>query len=101
MEKQMKHTELPWDIIPPLGEGDYAILSQHVNESGNFYIASVPNTSEMAPFNACFIVRACNCHHELVAALRDILAVIDCSDFAGGECVPAARAALAKAEGKG
>lgn len=57
---------------------------------------SGPNI-EVARGNAAFIVRACNAHDELVAALRDLIYALPSSD--GKDWAPqfnAARAALAK-----
>jgi len=34
-----QHTPGPWTYSPSLGEGLPAVLSEHVNEGGNFYVA--------------------------------------------------------------
>lgn len=40
--KRAKFTPGPWDALKPLGPGDWAVLSKHVNAGGTFYVASLP-----------------------------------------------------------
>jgi len=54
----MKHTTLPWKIFPAL-DGRYHIMADYQT------IITIWDFPE-AKANAEFIVRACNCHEELV-----------------------------------
>ncbi len=64
----MKHTELPWKVHPyEQNKGGYFQIS-----NGAEWIAA-PNTRA----NAEFIVRACNCHEELVNGLQALVNFID------------------------
>lgn len=59
-----KHTPGPWAVMPPLGPGDMAVQSAHVNAGGNFYVAVLPNSPhEESDANA-----------HLIAAAPDLLA---------------------------
>lgn len=62
-----QHTAGPWKALSPLGEGDYGVLSQNVNASGNFYVATLPNGAhEEAAANA-----------RIMAASPDMLAALE------------------------
>tara|TARA_R110000868_G_scaffold23596_3_gene94767 strand:- start:192 stop:503 length:312 start_codon:yes stop_codon:yes gene_type:complete len=78
------HTPTPWIVSPPLGEGAIQIQSTGLNAYGNWIVAEVPDRTEEDKANAAFIVRACNAHEELVAALEELLneAQVDESDLA-------------------
>lgn len=61
-----KHTPGPWEALPPCGPGNYAIVSEKVNESGNFYVAYIPDDHPTAEVNA-----------RLIAAAPDLLAACE------------------------
>jgi len=98
MEKNAQHTPTPWHT----GEGKaeriiYAADGFAVADATVFHGLHV----ESPTANAAFIVRACNAHDELVAALKGLLD--DMRDIRGidpeeykPESFAAARAALAK-----
>ena len=92
-EQVTKHTPGPWEMMPPLGEGNYSVMSSKVNAGGNWYVAEIPNGSHAeAQANARLIAAA----PELLDALRLVLA----HDGAlTGADWTAIRAAIAKAEG--
>jgi hypothetical protein len=84
------HTPGPWGINITAG-------NRPLIDSGSYDIAVVskqPGESAMHA-NAAFIVRACNAHDDLVAALEKIATGWHWI----GECVRTAQAALAKARG--
>lgn len=104
-----KHTPLPWRTASALvmGQHSRAIVSAL---KGQVDIYNAPLTNETLA-NAEFIVRACNAHDELVAALKALMNPNGHLQARSGGCVPgpecgeyadhcrAARAALAKARG--
>lgn len=109
-----KHTPTPWKVMAdPDNAGKHPFHDRRWIVSGNPEIEfghdprphnwSIRNGSlicemrDSAENNAAFIVRAANCHEELLAALKDILGQVDHGDFQiNGE--KEAREALAKAE---
>ena len=84
------HTPTPWRIDPEIG--NYVITD---NGKG---IAACP--APLSDDNAAFIVRACNSHAALVAALEQVCFVL--TDEYGANatwpCIAQARAALALAK---
>ena len=100
-----KHTPLPWHFQDEYIRAD----SENMDDSGNV-VADVyckPSTThaEIMEANAAFIVRACNSHDELVAALESMMP----ERIGYGQsmsidmylnAVDKARAALAKAKGE-
>lgn len=96
------HTPGPWEVMKPLGPGDYGVLSEHVNAGGNFYVATIPNGQhEEALANAALIAAA----PDLLAELKNLAdAVAEHSAVTGdGTWMPlvrGARAAIARAEGR-
>lgn len=93
-----KHTLTPWvvfdiinslTILPAIREDDDPAEPQ--SENGGFDIAHLYGADAEA--NAEFIVRACNSHDQLVAALKDAKALLelngidlgDAADYGNGE----------------
>lgn len=67
----MKHTPTPWELNI---NSRYPIYSQHTREDVRHICSIVQNettTAEEKDANLEFIVRACNAHDELVAALKE------------------------------
>lgn len=103
------HTPTPWFVVPP--DRDNPSRAMVCGEGVDIYNAPLTDETEA---NAEFIVRACNCHDELVECLRwfvdyytqagigDCLEEnddVDCGEFDGDERfnVRHGRAILAKA----
>ena len=57
----MKHTATPWEVY---GNAWYGIKSDNIRIAAIFGL-------EEEQANAAFIVKACNAHDELLAALKD------------------------------
>jgi hypothetical protein len=94
-----KHTPGPWSVSPPIGEGDFAVLSKGVNAGGNFYVATLPNGSHAeAEANARLIAAA----PELLRELKGFVSRWSFPKPPTGDdlriYLDAARAAIAKAE---
>ena len=90
------HTPTPWHLIPAEATStdyDYTILDAENNP-----IADIP--VESSPENGRFIVRACNSHAALVAALESLIGELDPSelDYDGRGAFYEARAVLAAAK---
>ena len=86
-----KHTPGPWYAVT----GDRAVTIGAAILGEHAPLATVDYTEENAQANAAFIVRACNVHDDLLAALRELEA------FGEREELPTVlaitRAAIAKA----
>lgn len=84
-----KHSPLPWH------DGD--IDGDMIFEKGGGYVASV-----LREMDARFILRAVNCHEDLLAGLKDLVeeAREDFDNHGLVESFENARAAIAKAEGR-
>jgi hypothetical protein len=97
-----EHTPLPWCVFDEDGyypgiESDGGKGQSIVLYGESFEDCGVRGeTHDQALVNAEFIVRACNSHYELLEALRGVVRVADRSTVE----FDAARAAIAKAEGK-
>ena len=92
-EQVTKHTRGPWEMMPPLGEGNYSVMSSKVNAGGNWYVAEIHNGSHAeAQANARLIAAA----PELLDALRLVLAHDGRLTGADWDTI---RAAVDKAEG--
>lgn len=92
-----KHTPTPWAFEPDHSkrDGSQFIFSDADRDT---WVATAENretNGAEASANAAFIVRACNSHDALVAALREIAAM---NGTYCGVAVETARAALAAAE---
>jgi len=102
-----QHTPTPWKVLQA---GDPSGVPRVTSDKGGVAVICVnrymgekgPSAEESA--NAAFIVRACNAHDELVAALtlaKYVLATLslddDCTE-GQPEALAAARAALAKVQ---
>ena len=93
-----KHTPLPWivdvnDIRCNPDEQDYGTFIAEMQSS-----RSIGETKA----NAEFIVRAVNCHYDLVEAVRGLLNWCDDSDdFENEPCLVNAIKAIKEAEGEG
>jgi hypothetical protein len=92
---EAKHTQGPWKMFVPCGEGDYGIISDNVNAGGNFYVATIPNGRHAeAEANARLIAAAPN----MLEALEQIASDKPNSDkFA---LMAIARAAIQAATGE-
>ena len=100
-----QHTPTPWSCIPP---GNPESNPSWAIEFLNGFIVSTLGGNDQA--NAEFIVKACNCHDDLLAACKDTLADVDFYltdvDWASRhknwqDRVTQLRAAIAKAKPKG
>ena len=103
-----QHTPGPWTEIPANGApAGYSFTILHNMDP----IADIPD-GENDEANAQFIVRACNCHEDLLAACRALMAYVDSTgwgdlalsgtgdkgkDTLAEAAVVMARAAIAKA----
>jgi hypothetical protein len=95
---ETKHTETPW-YVGNYKDGRYPIIPDCRNPIPilNTAFNGLPQETDRA--NAAFIVRAVNCHEELVAALSDLMACRRMVDSPAWEIAEEhARAALAKAK---
>jgi hypothetical protein len=79
----MSHTPTPWTVR------DCAV---YMGTAGGFDLRGCPQPDA----NAAFIVRACNAHDELVAALGDLVGRIERDERIEMQHLTHARAALAK-----
>jgi hypothetical protein len=111
----MKHTPLPWIIheealeLDPQYASEWPPLITAWNEQDQFTedICEVNKNNEDWISNAEFIVHACNCHYELVEALKTFMRLevdrragcqLEPLDYA--ECYQLGLNAIAKAIGK-
>lgn len=92
---ETKHTPTPWAVEELLG--DIWIICP--TDRGPMPILTLGKASPVGLANAAFIVRACNAHDEMVAALEKSLTYVQ-SDPAVYFLTEQIRAALAKAEAK-
>ena len=98
----MKHTPTPWraDSGPELS----AHIGPYVYGPDNVPVAYVDyqhvGDGALSNENAAFIVRACNAHDDLVAAVEELLEHLADNDpeLSGSPLCGMARAALAKAK---
>lgn len=105
-----EHSPLPWQMkraaLPVDGEYDFAIYDEPHGVIAEVFGRSGTSVFPPAVANAAFIVRACNSHAELLAALKALLHEVSESgnayarDFGWPRATDAARAAIAKAEGR-
>lgn len=106
----MNHTELPWETVEIeddieglpitaviLTPNKAEIIKQRQMRYEGFDIAHCYGEDHEA--NAAFIVRACNSHDDLVAALEQMTAHYEHLDDGDGS-IQQARAAIAKAKGE-
>jgi len=105
-EQMSEHTDLPWK-----SHGDYIVPADSIHDGygshqSGMYIGrvaevydSVLGKAKRAKANMGFIIRACNAHNDLLAALH---LIARSSEFNGGtwlaEVQQIAREAIAKAE---
>ena len=103
----MGHSPIPWDCITD-ETGELFIYGPDGTDpsNGEVYaplVATITNNGPVDRENAAFIVKACNCHAELLEALKAVETIADWDGEATPhylECWAKARAAIAKAEGK-
>ena len=94
-----EHTPTPWTVWKLAPDSDELERSIVTTQSGDIEVTGIVNLDA----DAAFIVKAANCHDDLVRALEDLLRV-DCASEAGVYCNDRAavqgraRAALAKAQ---
>lgn len=83
-KEQVKHTPLPWSVVltdhPDNGDDCWGIDA----ESGSVGFCEGPNDEA----NAAFIVRAVNCHDDLVAALNQVKAAFSKNDMTEAKRAP-------------
>lgn len=94
-----KHTQTPWAVdnqqpIAGINFGDDPLKSIVKGMGDATYVIA----EMLAPDDAEFIVRACNAHDDLVAALDGLLADKYLSDPINNDRMAQARAALTKAK---
>ena len=88
------HSQLPWIVLP----NDMGRINSIVNPDGEAEFGTWLIADCRWPVDAAFIVKACNAHDDLVAALRGMILANE-GDMAPEEPeLIFARAALAKAE---
>ena len=97
----MNHTPAPWYLSDSHFTKGNVILSK-VDECGA-HVCTMPEFKDTAQDNAAFIVRACNAHDDLVAALEAVLKAADWLndpplDTFGAKAHKQARAALKQAK---
>jgi len=101
----MQHTKTPWRVGNPSQMGS-VVADEPVPEIGGSdavgYYGGHLIAESIAPRNAEFIVRACNSHEQLVAALLVAYDMIveECADGAYTNQADQVRAALAAAGAK-
>jgi hypothetical protein len=102
-EGKMEHTPIPWEVDThsPPHEGMKGMICVRACDSPmNSCLASI-GTDEEAKANADFIVRACNSHEELLAALQACINVPVLPDIGHSrefiDAINKAQAAIAKA----
>lgn len=80
MKQERKHSPLPWAIINAV-EGHIVTTGEpeYRDRTGLAIVRSWKGmpTEKEAEANAAFIVRACNNHHKLVEALREVYETVD------------------------
>lgn len=108
------HTKEPWSASKPNEVTDIIITGnvskgKHGGRVGDLIATVSCGLSATQAANAAFIVRACNAHEEMLAALKAMLETYACNHEktaqSEGEhmliaCVRDARKAIAKAEGR-
>jgi hypothetical protein len=84
MEESMKHTPGPWRLWKKTDK-DFVrgvVLDQEGNLVADcnifFFDETAGRSKEECRDNAAFIVRACNCHDELLAACKEFSFIPDC-----------------------
>jgi hypothetical protein len=88
----MEHTRTPWIAVTPKPHG-----AQITSEDGFISVISNSKDKELDKINAKFIVKAVNCHDELVEALNIVRSRLTSNDVYLNSIV---KDALAKAEEK-
>lgn len=86
-----KHTPTPWNVF------ENTIYGPGTPKGRNTWLAQCRNLDERAPDNAAFIVRAVNCHEELVSIIDLLLDHVKADDLPKGS-IGRIRQAIAKAE---
>ena len=99
-----KHTPGPWHVgeVEEIDPEDSQENGINIMSAEGYYIAGVIGgfSDGVQEANAAFIVRACNAHDELVAALRAYVENDDIGARLRSQRFLNARAALAKARGE-
>lgn len=99
----MSHTPTPWEFKEKDDEGRFVIIGERDGLDVTFVADTIGGLGDAEKANAAFIVKAVNCHDELLAALVNLYALVR------GECPSIlendhhdemVRAAIAKAEGR-
>lgn len=94
------HTPGPWKYDMGLTDNDTTSNVAFITDDDGFLIARLTRTGPQKSLHAdtAFIVRACNAHEELLAALRRSVEAM-AARMPHCSVLPDARAAIAKAEG--
>ncbi len=104
-----KHTALPWKVVAEdIGDETFIYAPVGIKGADGFDVVSyeggfTPNSEwklDVIKANADFIIRACNCHDELVEACKEAIELIEImTDYKGLSTWKMLKAALSKAEG--
>jgi len=122
MSEETKRTPGPWvatRFLKPDGTeiktvGDVVeVLSASATKSENAFLYGVTTEREndhlvvcytgngpTSRANASFIVRACNCHDELLAACKEFVRKVECGEARSKRSYAQMKAAILKAEGE-
>lgn len=96
MEQKIKHTPLPWFYEQVHKEGYFKITRDDGEDTHKV-------ASGLSQSDAAFIVRACNSHYDLIAALEGLTSWCEGYEIAENpialKYIEKARAALSKAKG--
>jgi hypothetical protein len=98
-----QHTNIPWRTHPHAHAHVISVSSGRSVANCGGYTSNIKGEKayEENEANADFVILACNAHYELLAALRDLLSIAEMEGVVGDNTtLPAARAAIAKAEGR-
>lgn len=96
------HTPTPW-YVQPFARGMPEIRAANGAEIAEIFPFNFDADDPQTMANARYIVRACNAHDELVAALESAMAVLCGDEMNKSSLIKAlteGRAALAKAKGE-
>ncbi len=100
----MTHTPTPWItdgvVIHPKGQPG-SVVAATVNANSTMYVSTIKDWAEQNS-NAEFIVRAANCHDEMLAALQCAIDFMEGEDLdeLHGDLGEVIRAAIANAKGR-
>jgi hypothetical protein len=99
------HTPVPWEVVPNDGTEPSILIRTTTgrHQDGEKDVCLIDDTSSESYANAVFIVRACNSHDDLLAALEAMLTQWKSWDLKGSptddEIMENAENAIRKARG--